>query len=223
MQDTVIWDRVREARKGPRPAHTLDDIARAAISVGDANGVEAVSIRAVAAQLGAGAASLYRYISRKDDLYDLMVDSVAAEYELPSVPSGEWEADVVLVARRIRDVYRRHPWMAELAPHASWGPNTQDYMEFFLAALEPTGLGHVERIEFIGLMSAWIATFTQLVQQPAATGAGRLRHFASIAADPARPQLAQAIVALMRADPSSSSPDQLFERGLHRLIHGIAG
>lgn len=224
MTTDVIWNRVRDGRKGPRPAHTLDDVARAAIAVADAKGIAAVSIRAVAAELGAGPASLYRYIARKDDLDDLMVDAVAAEYELPDAPSGDWHADVALVAGRIRRSYARHPWMAELAPHAAWGPNTQDSMEFFLAALEPTGLGAPERIEFIGLVNAWIGAFIRVGQQPAASDAlARARHFASMAADPGRPQLAGAITALMQAGPAGSTPDLLFERGLDRLMHGIAG
>jgi len=222
VETEVIWNRVRDVRKGPRPTHTLDDIARAAISLGDTKGIDAVSIRAVAADLGAGAASLYRYISRKDDLYDLMVDAVAAEYALPSAPSGDWRADIALIAQRVRVAYRRHPWAAELTPHASWGPHTQDYMQFFLAALEPTGLAPRDRIEFIGLMNAWIGTFTGLEQPPpAAYAAARIRHFVSMAADPARPHLARAITALMHADPAESSPDQLFERGLDRLVRGI--
>nr|WP_243695461.1 TetR/AcrR family transcriptional regulator C-terminal domain-containing protein [Agromyces protaetiae] len=123
----------------------------------------------------------------------------------------------------MRDVYRRHPWCAELAPHATWGPHTQDYMEFFLAALEPTGLDPRERIEFIGLLNAWVGTITGLERQPAAEDAlARLHHFASMAADPARPHLARAITSLMQADPAASSPDRLFERGLDRLIRGIA-
>ncbi|QAY72642.1 TetR/AcrR family transcriptional regulator [Agromyces protaetiae] len=88
VETEVIWNRERDIRKGPRPTHTLDEIARAAVALGDANGIEGVSIRAIASELGAGAASLYRYISRKDDLFDLMVDQVIAELELPASPSG---------------------------------------------------------------------------------------------------------------------------------------
>ncbi|MPV35906.1 TetR/AcrR family transcriptional regulator [Georgenia subflava] len=221
--DAVIWDRARPARKGPRPAHTLADITDAAVSLADRKGLAAVSIRAVATELDTGGASLYRYIVRKDDLHDLMVDAVFAEYALPDSPSGDWNSDLGLLAHRGRAVYHAHPWMAELAPHASWGPSTQNYMEFFLSALTPTGLDLPASMEFITLMHSWIASFVQLEGQAmGAPSAAKVRHFATIAADPARPHLARAITSLMQADPSTWDPDQLFERGLHRLLYGIA-
>ncbi|WP_079252005.1 TetR/AcrR family transcriptional regulator [Streptomyces sp. MP131-18] len=224
MTTEVIWMRARAGRKGPRPAHSLDDIAREAVALADAQGLAAVSIRAVAAELGAGAASLYRYIASKDDLYDLMVDEVAAEYDLPDEPSGDWIADLTLVAERGRAAYRRHPWAGQLSAGASWGPRVQDYMEFLLAALEPTGLDIPERVDFIALLNNWIANFAQHEIQPVDgdAAAAKARHVESIAADPSRPHLAGAMASLLRTDPADAHPDLLFRRGLDRLFHGIA-
>jgi AcrR family transcriptional regulator len=220
----VIWTRARPGRKGPQPAHSLDDIARKAVALADAKGLAAVSIRAVAAELGAGAASLYRYIASKADLYDLMVNEVSAEYDLPDEPSGDWAADLTLVAERGRAAVRRHPWVGQLSAGASWGPHVQDYMEFLLAALEPTGLDIPERVDFIALLSNWIANFAQYEIQPVdgEAAAAKARHMASIAGDPNRPHLAGAMAALLRTDPAAAHPDLLFRRGLDRLFHGIA-
>jgi AcrR family transcriptional regulator len=72
----VIWDRPERASRGPAPSLSRDEITAAAVAMADTRGIEAVSMRTLAVQLGVGAASLYRYVDRKDELIDLMVDAV---------------------------------------------------------------------------------------------------------------------------------------------------
>ena len=75
----MIWARPERAAKGPAPSRSRAQIAAAAVQLADDEGLEAVSMRKVAAALGIGAASLYRYIESKDELYELMVDHVEGE------------------------------------------------------------------------------------------------------------------------------------------------
>jgi AcrR family transcriptional regulator len=75
----VIWDRPERAPRGPVPSLSREEITAAAVTMADAQGIEAVSMRTLAVQLGVGAASLYRYIDRKDELIDLMVDAVMGD------------------------------------------------------------------------------------------------------------------------------------------------
>src|SRR3954464_9024332 len=108
----VIWARPERTGRGPKPAFTRADIAAAAVRIADAGGLEAVSMRHVAGELGCGTMSLYNYVPRKEDLYELMADAVAGEYDLPESPSGDWRADMVALAHRSRAMMRRHPWMS---------------------------------------------------------------------------------------------------------------
>ena len=70
-------------------------------------------MRRVAAELGTGAASLYRYVDTRDDLIDLMIDSTGAEY-IFTAPTGDWLADLLEVAEQARTIMRRHPWLPSL-------------------------------------------------------------------------------------------------------------
>src|SRR5580693_7893199 len=84
-----IWMRPQRSAVG-RPAQwSRAGITKVALQVADADGLEAVSMRRVAAELGTGAASLYRYVETREDLLDLMTDAISAEYEL-APPSSNW-------------------------------------------------------------------------------------------------------------------------------------
>lgn len=72
----VIWARPERAGRGPKPAFSRADIAAAAVRIADAEGLDAVSMRKVAAELGCGTMSLYNYVPRKEDLHELMLDAV---------------------------------------------------------------------------------------------------------------------------------------------------
>src|SRR5690606_16759942 len=86
--------RPRGAETGLSPAA----IVRAAIGVADAEGIDGLSMRRVAARLGVTTMALYRYVSAKDDLVLLMADTVFAEHALPD-PPGNWRDGLELAAR----------------------------------------------------------------------------------------------------------------------------
>src|SRR4029453_78348 len=120
----VIWARPERAGRGPRPAHSRADIAVAAVRVADAEGIDAVSMRRVAGELGMGTMSLYNYVPRKEDLYELMVDAVSAEHDLSATPTGDWRADMLTLAHQTRALMYRHPWLPRLmSPVYGFSPN----------------------------------------------------------------------------------------------------
>src|ERR1700685_2450166 len=101
-----IWMRPERSGVG-RPAHwSRREITEVALRVADADGLEAVSMRRVAAELGTGAASLYRYVETREELLDLMTDATAEEYE-PAPPTGDWLADLIAFGGQARTVFRR--------------------------------------------------------------------------------------------------------------------
>ena len=81
------------ASPGTPARYGREDVARAAVALADADGLDAVTFRAVAARLGTGVMSLYSYIPDKQTLVFDMSELVSAELELPA-PTGDWRADM---------------------------------------------------------------------------------------------------------------------------------
>ncbi|NYV77979.1 TetR/AcrR family transcriptional regulator, partial [Streptomyces sp. UH6] len=87
-------------------------IVASAVAVADAEGLAAVSMRRVAAELGVATMSLYRHVADKDDLLTRMLDTVIARHPLPAERPAYWREAVELAARQLWTVFRRHPWLA---------------------------------------------------------------------------------------------------------------
>jgi AcrR family transcriptional regulator len=155
----VIWTRLDRSTRRPQPALTHDQIVRAAIEIADGEGVEALSMRKVAAKLGSGTMSLYRYVSSKDDLLDLMVDTVLGEEDLPDEPSGDWRQDLAERARRTRAVARRHPWAIRLRPNL--GPNALRQIEYAMSAVDGLGLDVDAMTDMVNTVNAFVIGFVQ--------------------------------------------------------------
>ena len=154
----VIWARPERTGRGPRPAYTRADIAAAAVRIADEQGLDAVSMRHVAAELGCGTMSLYNYVPRKEDLYELMVDLVSGEHELWE-PGPDWRDDMLRVGRQTRQLMLRHPWLPGLmSPVYGFSPNALRYLEHCLACLDPlTGMRYGMKLQLVGMLN-WVVT-----------------------------------------------------------------
>ncbi|WP_067821078.1 TetR/AcrR family transcriptional regulator [Nocardia inohanensis] len=131
----LVWSKDR--RVPARQAPSVDRIVRAASTVADAEGLTAVSMRRVAADLGSGTASLYRYVANRDELLDLMIDAAQAELSLLEL-SGDWRADLSELAALMRAMLLRHPWLGpELSGRPALGPNALRRYDLALAAVAP--------------------------------------------------------------------------------------
>ena len=155
----VIWARPERTGRGPRPAYTRADVAAAAVRIADAEGLDAVTMRRVAAELGCGTMSLYNYIPRKEDLYELMVDAVAGEHELWE-PDGDWRAAMVRVAHQSRSLMLRHPWLPRLmSPVYGFSPSSLRYLEHCLACLDPLPAPYGTKLELIAMLNGIVTTY----------------------------------------------------------------
>ncbi len=126
----------------PRRGRVLSraEIVSAAIAVADAEGPEAISMRRIARELGAGAMSLYWYVASKEELLDLMLDAIEAEIEVPE-PTGDWRADLGAFAHRTRAALRRHRWAVEfIGTRPPSGPNDVRNLERLLSLLDGIGV-----------------------------------------------------------------------------------
>ncbi|MEY6563794.1 TetR/AcrR family transcriptional regulator [Streptomyces sp. PGLac3x] len=130
----TVWERPEPPTR-PVPLDR-ERIVAAAVALADEGGLEAVSLRKVAARLNAGPMRLYGFISTKDDLFDLMLDEVQAEI-LPEEQPTEWRKALGGLARRTREAALRHEWLAELlGGRPALGPNGLALTESTLAALD---------------------------------------------------------------------------------------
>ncbi len=139
--EPLVWERPEPAGRAALEPLSRERIVRAAIAIADAEGLVDVSLRKVAAALGAGPMRLYGYLATKEELLELMVDSVYAEMlaatQAPRQGAGAWRATLRALASRLRASARAHPWFIDLIggrPHI--GPGGLAYLEALFAALE---------------------------------------------------------------------------------------
>jgi len=131
----------RHRERGTQPPRRDRGLSRAeivstAIAVADAEGPDAISMRRIARELGAGAMSLYWHVGSKEELLDLMLESIEAEIEVPE-PSGDWRADLGAFAHRTRAAMSPHPWAMEfIGSRPPSGPNDARNLERLLGVLD---------------------------------------------------------------------------------------
>lgn len=113
-------------------------VLRKAIALADRGGIEALSMRRLAEELGVEAMSLYHYVANKDDLLDGITDIVASEIEVPSA-RGDWKSAVRRSAISFHDALARHPWACSLMMSNGVGPARLRYMESLLQRLRQAG------------------------------------------------------------------------------------
>jgi len=139
-------------REAAAPAGGLSraTIVEAAVALADEEGLEAVSIRRVAAALKARPMSLYPHIGSKDDLIDLMIDAVVRESLLPEpIPSG-WREALVAIADHSRAACLRHPWIAAAhSRRSSLGPHSLRHFEQSLAAVASLDVSDERRVAIL--------------------------------------------------------------------------
>ncbi|WP_157756838.1 TetR/AcrR family transcriptional regulator C-terminal domain-containing protein [Plantactinospora sp. KBS50] len=127
----------------PRPTRrrlSLETIVRTAIDLADAHGLDAITIRRVAAELNARPMSLYSFMDRKDDLIELMVDEILGEMVLDELPQ-DWLAALHAIAAQTRAVGHRHPWLvAAIMQRPALGPNAVRHADQSMTAIAGLGL-----------------------------------------------------------------------------------
>jgi AcrR family transcriptional regulator len=231
---TSIWlrpERLERSGPGRRPGYSREQVTRAAVRIADAEGAEAATMRRIAHDLGTGAMSLYRYVPRRDDLFDLMIDLVMSEVELPDRPSGDWRADLSLVACRSRAAGLRHPWLTGLLTgRPTLGPQLLRVHEFALAAFDGLALGIDEIAGFVGMLDDYVHSAVR-------REIGWLEHARSTGLSPEKwkrdyigPYVRQVVESgayphfnrtLLESGTAHLPPEERFRHDLDRVLDGI--
>ncbi len=134
-------------------------IAATAIRVADEHGLDGLSVRKIAKELGVGPMRLYDYVTNRSELLDLMVDAVYAWIAEAERPRG-WRATVLAIVHRTREAALDHEWFADLLgarPHL--GPNALAVGESTAAALiQAPGVHGVDDLQrTLGALNAFLA------------------------------------------------------------------
>lgn len=140
----------------PRPRSlTPEHIAAAALAVADREGLAALTMRAVAAELGMATMSLYRYVTGRAELEGLLVDLVLADVDITPPPRAQWPKQLTVLVERMRDTVAAHPGIVPLTLiHRHTSTGVQRWSESVLRVLTEAGFTGPQRVVALrGLLS----------------------------------------------------------------------
>jgi AcrR family transcriptional regulator len=225
----LAWGLRDRGTRGPKPALSLERIAQAGIELADRDGLEAVSMARLAAELDAGTMSLYRYVTSKEELLTLMVDTGLGPPAVPpKIREAGWRAGLQWWAVSVRDAYRSHPWSLKVPITAPpLGPNNVAWMEIALDAMADTPLSEPEKISTLLLISGFARNGATLstditAARQAAPPAQSYGAILSQLVDPTRfPAVCRAIASGTFDDDDADDLDTDFDYGLQRILDGI--
>jgi AcrR family transcriptional regulator len=151
-------------RPGPKPGLTCDDVAAAAIAIADAQGMAALSMRAVGARLGRTAMSLYTYVPGKNELVDLMYDRVMASLPTSYDMAPGWRQAIEAWAADTWGCYLRHPWVLVVSQaRPVLGPGGFAALNTLVGILRTTGLAAHELRAVLVLLTDFVRGAAQTV------------------------------------------------------------
>ena len=131
-----------DSRSRSRAPLSRERVLNAAIRLADGGGIESLTMRRLARELGVEAMSLYNHVANKGDLVDAMVDLVVSEIELPAT-SDTWDVAVRECAISAHEVLLRHPWSCSLVMSTTSTRIARNarvrYMEWLLGRLREAG------------------------------------------------------------------------------------
>lgn len=225
----LLWRPRERPTRGPQPGWRLDEIVDAAIRIADTEGLDALSMRRVAAELGAGTMSLYRYIPRKAVLINLMLDRVSDPGDAAQRYAGlDWRGVLEAYARDSRALYLTHRWLLQV----NWsrpllGPNSVARLEALVSRLDGLNLADQEKIAVLTLIDSYVtgSVRAEILYERAAeeTGVSDDEFWAR-----QLPFLEQAMasgrypaMAALAEDTFAMGWEPTFEWGLTRLLDGV--
>jgi AcrR family transcriptional regulator len=166
----------RTRRKAPAARQPLsaEAVIETALRLVDRDGLDALSMRRVAQDLGTGAASLYAYFANKDELLEQLLDRVIGEIPLPVAhpPRDDWAAVIKRSCWDSRAVFLAHRDLVKVARASiPVGPNSLRYTEAMLAVLR--GAGIPDKIAAWGMDQMALVIVADAVESAIHAGHGR--------------------------------------------------
>ncbi|QGK69994.1 TetR family transcriptional regulator [Allosaccharopolyspora coralli] len=229
----VLWRTDERASRKNKPELHVDRIVGTGIALADAHGLDALSMRRVATELGVGTMSLYTYVPGKDELLEAMLDAAYAETAGPERADGGWRAHLEDVARENLALYQRHPWVLRLVTgRPVLGPGELAKYDHEIRGLDGIGLTDVEMDAVLTLVLGHVQSVARvdLDARQSVTSSGEsdaqwwdaraplLETFFDSARYPVAARVGQAVG---EAHGAAQSAAYAFEFGLHRILDGV--
>ena len=204
----------------PRTPLSRERVLRTAIELADEGGIEALSMRRLAKELGVEAMSLYNHVANKNDLLDAMVDLVIEEIELPS--TDDWKTALRENTISARDVYIRHRWASGLSLKRQAGGDASFRRgDWLLRTLREAGFSKHTVYHAYHVLDAYVLGFTSMQLSFPYKGeelAGLAEQFMKTFPSDDYPDLAEHIREHMQPDHGDEPG---FEFGLRLLLDSL--
>ena len=211
----------------PRTPLTKERVLRAAVALADEDGIESLSMRKLAQELGVEAMSLYNHVANKEDILDGMVGVIVSEIHAPST-GADWKTIIRQRAIAAREVLKRHPWAPGVIESRTNAPPTMiRFIDSTLGIFREGGFSIDLAHHALHAMGSRLLGFTQELfesddadQGPAETAAIFLRQMAG-----EYPNIAEMLMEISHDKGSIVGPgcdDQFeFEFGLELMLDGL--
>jgi AcrR family transcriptional regulator len=137
----LAWGIAANPQRGPKRELSIERIVEVAMRLADDGGLAAVSMAAVAGELGVTSMALYRYVTSKDDLLVLMQEEGIGLPPESIREAGGWRAGLEAWSEGMSGMYREHPWLLDVPVEGSpTTPNNLAWLDAALEVLEPVPL-----------------------------------------------------------------------------------
>ncbi|KUL39041.1 TetR/AcrR family transcriptional regulator [Actinoplanes awajinensis] len=231
--DLLWFPEAVERKRGRRPGLSVVRVIETGISLADAEGLDAVSMRRVATELGVVPMTLYTYVPDKATLLELMLDRVYLAMPRAELPDRPWRERLTAIAAENRMLVEEHPWVAGLpANRPPLGPGLMAKYEHELRAFTGCGLDDVE----IDSALTFLIGFVQSSARTAADGRAAAERsqetdwewwqergpvFEAVFDQHAYPTATRVGAAAGAALGAAHNPDHAYDFGLARVLDGL--
>ncbi|WP_327149177.1 TetR/AcrR family transcriptional regulator [Nocardia sp. NBC_01329] len=217
-------------RRGPKPAHTVEEIVAVATQLADDEGIAAASLPKVAGRIGVTTNALYRYISSRDELITLVADR--AWGDPPVLPNGDWRDAAGLWSRQLFHRFLSRPWLLDAPTTIPLTPHNAAWLDALISVLEPTGMAAQQMLNCAYLLDSHARYGANLQRNTPAPAALRrtnpdqqrtIRAIRLFLDEQLRARNLNAVAEVL-ADPAyltDELPLDGFEFGLARILDGI--
>ena len=138
----LLWFDPPTDNQDRRPRLTRERVVTEALAAIAEDGVQALTMRSLAARLGVVPGAVYHHVRNKQQLQDLVLDNVLAEVDVHRDSSPGWTGQLKVLAHRLRQVLEAHPGVAGiLKTRDPLGPHSLALAEAFLEPLQAAGFG----------------------------------------------------------------------------------
>lgn len=177
----LSWGMVADPQRGPKRELSHERIVEAAIEIADAEGLGAVTMSKVATKLGFTTMALYRYVTSKDDLLQLMLDAVAGEMltgtdrELndgrSKIVQPAWRDDLRRFAAQMRGAYLDHPWIGDVQPSSAQllSPNNLAIADLAMRSMRELSVSDRDKTGVLMLITNYVRASSLLEHDITAT------------------------------------------------------